>query len=877
MIYIKAFIKQTLPIYLLFIASALLSHSYFIVSGNYFNEACCDSVKQISFFYPFLDRLIESGSLFWSFNYGLGGDVFGQFLYYYTASPFFWVTALLFNIDGLTDIFELRLWISISKLTLAMIFFYHLLCYIKRSRTASILGSLVYGSSVYFTAYSLRYDFMVDGMIWLPLLLLGYERFHRDNKRGLFLLTIFIVISSNFYLAFINSIYLGLYVIFRYFSETAKPKFRGLVIHLARFFGQYAIGFLLAAFTFLPAVYHFLNVDRFYYEHQIPIFFSEAFYKALPYDLLFFGERLWLLVSFPAIIVAMFTAGLFLRHRQVRVTLIFVFVISLMALIPYSYSFFNGLSSIQYRWLYLLLFTVAYCTSFIIDHLHKQPVKKEYVLVPVTVLVLAVIVKTKKYTVGSFATDGDLLILFLAAAGSALLLLRSRIPSPVVAAGIMATILIQQTIVNDAMFTKLVGEPDQLKAAHERILSSSNYGIPSEQRLFDRLEQADTSFYRVVWNDQKEINAPLVYGYNGLSAYNSLLSGDIHRFVKKDYNTLQQNSPSLFQNVDNRMYIEQALGVKYHVASPDTLSPLHRYSLLIEDQESGLNVYRNDHALPIGFLYREAVSEDVFEQLSYGQRDELLLRAAVLEEGIHELPRFDTATLTSRSVDIPLQDQYMEHILVQDGKVVADPYNSIEFTNPIPDMDGELLVEIGITRPDGQKFIVDVNHSSFQYLGDQNIYNYPKEEIVFNLGNLASNDKIKVGFSPGEYEISHMTVHLQPFETFDRSTKLAQSSAFRETKVSGRHVSGRIDADEAGLLYLSIPYSPGWSATVDGESAEIIRVNHAFMGIPVSQGDHEVELAFTTPLFRTGLAISLVTLLILIIARFWKSKRTEKR
>src|SRR5690606_25102189 len=96
--------------------------------------------------------------------------------------------------------------------------------YVRRSSTASVLGSLVYGGSVYFTFYSLRYDFMVDGMVWLPLLLLGYERFNRENKSGLFLLTIFIVVSSNFYLAFINSIYLGLYVISRYFTDNDKPE-----------------------------------------------------------------------------------------------------------------------------------------------------------------------------------------------------------------------------------------------------------------------------------------------------------------------------------------------------------------------------------------------------------------------------------------------------------------------------------------------------------------------------------------------------------------------------------------------------------------------------------------------------------------------------
>lgn len=868
-------IKKTLPIYLIFFVTAFLSHFYFIESGNYFNEACCDSVKQISFFYPFLDKLIETGSLAWSFNYGLGGDVFGQFLYYYTASPFFWITALFFDINNLTDIFGLRLWISITKLTIAMVFMYHLLKYLKRSSSASILGSLVYGGSVYFTFYSLRYDFMVDGMVWLPLLLLGYERFLNESKRGLFLLSIFIVVSSNFYLAFINSIFLGLYAIYKYFIINEKLDIRGLISHLLRFMKQYTIGFLLAAFTFFPAVHHFFNVDRFYYDHQIPLIFSNSFYSAMPYELLFFGERLRLQISFPAVLAVLFAAGLFIRQKSVRVTLLFSAFIGFLALIPYSYSFFNGLSSIQYRWLYLFLFIVAYCTSFLFDTLPKRPTKREYVAVVVAVILLFITVKTKKYTVDSFASNRDLLVLSTVLFGAGLILLRSRIRPKVTAIGLVVAILAHQTLANGIMYTKLVGDPTQLKDAHENILSSSSFGHPAEQRMFNHLEETDTDFYRVVWNDQREINAPLIYGYNGISAYNSLLAGDVHRFIKKDYNTLQQNSPSLFKNVDNRMYIEAVLGVKYHLSSASEGFSKHGYSQIHHDDESDMDVYQNDAPMPIGFLYRESISHEEFEKLSYAERDELLLRAAVLEDKSEITKSFNTDSLSSQSIKIPVGKQNIEDIDIDNGKWTMQSHNSIEITNPFQHRKGELLVEIGVTRLDGQPFTIDVNQSSFQYLGDKNIYNYPKDTIVFNLGQLQSEENIRVHITPGEYNVSHLTLHFHSYEDFDRYVEAARSVGMTNVETEGRRVRGQINADESGILYLSIPYSPGWSAIVDGKQAEVLRVNQAFIGIPIDSGEHKVELTFTTPMLKVGIVVSLTTLILLIIMRFLKRKRTE--
>jgi uncharacterized membrane protein YfhO len=258
--------------YLFLILAAASMHAYFIYYGLYFNEVCCDSFMQISHFYPFLQHEYSQGNLFWSWSYGLGGDIFSEFLYYLSTSPFFWLT-MLFDISSIKEIFEIRLFISIFKLSLAMIFMYHLLRYWKRTNLSSLTSSLIFGGSLYYLFYSYRYDFMVDGMVWLPLLIYSYERLVDQNKKGLFVFMIFLTVSSNFYLAFINTSYLFLYAVVKYFLSRNTYNFIDFLKYYGKTIGLYCIGVLLSAFALLPAIYAFTHVDRFFYELSIPLLY----------------------------------------------------------------------------------------------------------------------------------------------------------------------------------------------------------------------------------------------------------------------------------------------------------------------------------------------------------------------------------------------------------------------------------------------------------------------------------------------------------------------------------------------------------------------------------------------------------------------------
>jgi hypothetical protein len=88
----------------------------------------------------------------------------------------------------------------------------------------------------------------------------------------------------------------------------------------------------------------------------------------------------------------------------------------------------------------------------------------------------------------------------------------------------------------------------------------------------------------------------------------------------------------------------------------------------------------------------------------------------------------------------------------------------------------------------------------------------------------------------------------------------------------------RYHAVSPSLLKVSIAWYPGWRADVEGASLPIMRVDHALMGVIVPAGENEVTLNFHSNRFGSGLAISLVSgLLLLACVRVSRPSRHRKR
>ncbi len=92
-----------------------------------------------------------------------------------------------------------------------------------------------------------------------------------------------------------------------------------------------------------------------------------------------------------------------------------------------------------------------------------------------------------------------------------------------------------------------------------------------------------------------------------------------------------------------------------------------------------------------------------------------------------------------------------------------------------------------------------------------------------------------------------------------------RSSALNLSAFNNTHLNGMISLDESRLLFLSIPYSKGWKLEVNGEPAELIRVQTAFLGVMLNKGDHSIELSYRNPYATQGILITVISFVVMVV------------
>ena len=75
------------------------------------------------------------------------------------------------------------------------------------------------------------------------------------------------------------------------------------------------------------------------------------------------------------------------------------------------------------------------------------------------------------------------------------------------------------------------------------------------------------------------------------------------------------------------------------------------------------------------------------------------------------------------------------------------------------------------------------------------------------------------------------------------------------------------------MVFLSVPYSDGFSAYVDGQRAEVIKVDGGLMAVAVSQGSKSVELVYREPGLIAGVILSGIGLLLFLVYMFVQKRR----
>ena len=125
----------------------------------------------------------------------------------------------------------------------------------------------------------------------------------------------------------------------------------------------------------------------------------------------------------------------------------------------------------------------------------------------------------------------------------------------------------------------------------------------------------------------------------------------------------------------------------------------------------------------------------------------------------------------------------------------------------------------------------------------------------------------------------YLTLSLSNEALKNDSARLRNNACYYFEKTDSGFKS-EINRDKKSLVFFSVPYEEGWSATVNGKKVEVEKVNFGFMAVPVDEGISEIEFTYETPNLVLGALITAFALFVFVVYMlifiFYRKKHTAQ-
>ena len=119
----------------------------------------------------------------------------------------------------------------------------------------------------------------------------------------------------------------------------------------------------------------------------------------------------------------------------------------------------------------------------------------------------------------------------------------------------------------------------------------------------------------------------------------------------------------------------------------------------------------------------------------------------------------------------------------------------------------------------------------------------------------------------GKIDVRHEAVADKKFEAALGQAKVNDSTAsVKLDKYEPNNLQYTVNSKNGGVVVFSEIYYPGWTATIDGQPAELGRVNYILRAVSVKPGKHTVVLDFHPTSISTTETIAYIAIVILLLA-----------
>ncbi len=862
----KTFFDKYISPYPDWILSGLLIFIGFMAFGKYltlenlffFKDIGSDSINQN---YP---ALVHINQLFsetliakWSFYTGMGDT-------YYTAfptQPLSWllspVNRLGMNMSENYLVYRRFINIFITQFIFTGILFFYYLRTLSVNKFSSLIGAL----TIAFSGY------MVVGSAWGfaghifkgVFLLFAFEQLYL-KKRWYFFPFAVLFLSNNPFVLFIYTIFLGIYMLFRYFSE-----FQNILADFLKLAGKMI---MLAVVGILMNMVHvFYAFQKMFFSPRVAgnaslssdlatgkdmitdkLLVATGFLRTFSSDLLGSGSnfRGWgNYLEAPLFYIGLLTLLIFPQvfiHLDKRKKIAFgsffgfwvltmIFPYLRHALLAFTGDYF------RYGFDFFIPFTLLFFGIYSLNELDKN-FKLNLPLLGGTFVVLLSILFFPYTSIAENAINSDMrnIIVFILVLYSGLFILMTKSAYKSFAqVGILLLLIVELSYFSYKSYEKRVAvtksEFKRNKAGYkDGTLKAVNYIKSIDKTPFYRTEKD----YKSGNSAHGSLNDALAQNYYGTTSYSSFNQLNYIRFLEET-ELIQKGDEIATRWVNGfRGYplFQTFANVKYHL-SKNKQPLLMRSGFDSLTVKNNITILKNRFYLPFGYTYDKYIAFKDFKTL---------IHYRVSEQSL-----------------LNIEQEFRNKNLLQEGNKVVTVLKSM------------LNIEFE-TRED---FLTEVKKSVGEEIVSQNemiiikhcVDNFQNQTALLNGFVHEKNDKIEVSkLKKITLQDSNFIVPARKFsfEKYEKFVTNLRKDTFQITKFTQSEIHGKIKMTSEKMLFFTIPFDKGWKIKVNGKEKELSRVNLGFTGIVLPKGNYETELYYVPEYSVLTSWISIISIIL-----FW--------
>lgn len=811
-----------------------------------------DLYKQYAEFLAYYkDVLTGKGSLFMSWNMGMGNNFYTTFAYY-LVSPLN-LLVVFFSKENINTFVIITTLLKLILIYNSMIAF--LEYRFKNKSKSAILFALAYT----FSTYTIQYLFHImwlDAIYMLPLMCIGVEKYLKDSKISTFIIISALNMLFNYYLGFITILFSGIYFIVRLIEQeniTLKSKITKFTVFVIGCIISFGISMIL----FLPSFMQvkgtmklqnkLLEIHKKEFLNYFNIIFNNHNQELEQQSGLIFSSTLTLIL-----LPLYFTNKNISKKSRILSALLIIFM-ALPVISPILNKIWHGMTKpncFYYRYAFCLIFyfnMIAYQ-----DFINREKISKKALLIEITLFLLILV--------------GEILLIKKGIWSNRKLQINSVIISATTLITIIILLYLQKSdkihnnilkniikILITAIFVIDIG----ISMNSYNTTNPDNYftlkSVHNYDDVINRIlpPETDRRQERIIFNpDDNSFNLSMKYDYSSIDYFTSSRNRTtLRNMYSLGYNV--QRETALWITSDSGDWFNYSLaGVKYIITREKLENDNKIYGYEYKGKYGEFNIYETQKTLPFAYITNSNQQPEEIDDPFYEQTTN----------------PFEIQNKILKSIQNSDED-YIENIKNEQSKIIKSEKNIVKTDKEYEiTYNVEALQNISIALfsdsnlelyKNNNKIFKDYSNIWERETGIRQIVNLEKgQKYTFKITQKiekydSNNDNIKI-YVLNNHKIEKVIEHAKQVQT-------------QKVTLEKDTVKANIQSEKEAYLTFQIPFDSGWRATINGKNTEIIKMNGAFLGIKLQKGNNEIKLKYIPRYFKISALLSLISIMALLI------------